>query len=1310
MKKLFLRILLTILIGMAIQMIFTQNAVKAYASTTTKYIAISGGSSHTVALKEDGSVIAWGNNKYGQCNVPEGLTNVKAITAGNDFTVALKNDGSVIAWGNNNMGQCNVPSGLMNVKAIAAGYYHAVALKEDGSVVAWGYNGYGECNIPSNLTNVKAITAGFDFTAAIKEDGNVIAWGGNELGQCNIPSGLTNVKAIAAGCSHIIALKEDGSVVAWGNNNFGQCNIPSGLTNVKAISAGYFHTIALKKDGSIAAWGNNVNGECNIPQNLTNVIAISSGYYYNIVLKDDGSIAAWGDNLDGECNAPTELANVRTMSPGFGFTAALKTDGNILAWGHNFYKQCNIPSGLTNVKEIAAGTNHILALKEDGSVAAWGDNYLKQCNIPTGLTNVKAIAAGVDHSAALREDGSVVAWGNNIHGQCNVPTGLTNVKAIAAGYDFTAALKEDGTVVAWGYNNYGQCNVPAGLTNVKAIAAGYDFTAALKEDGTVVAWGNNTHGQCNIPADLKNVKAVAAGYYHMAALKEDGTVAAWGDNSYGECKVPSNLTNVKSISAGGYNTAALKEDGGIVEFGEQNSFYPAENSTTEGPVVENPAVPGLQSLQATPEVKVELGGSIRVVDNIKISAILNDGSIKNGLEYLNNYLINDDPNLAGIIEMPGDGTIRGLKLGTTYIYFKYLGTYASIKVSVIKLVSLIVKPAAIKVELGGNIRIVDNIKISATFSDGSIKNGLEYLNNYSINDDPKLAGIIKMPGNGTICGLKTGTTYIYFKYLGTYANIKVTVIKLVSLAAKPMRVSVELGGSIRIVDNIKISGIYNDGSIKKGLEYLNNYSIDDDPKLAGIISIPGDGTIRGLKTGTTYIFFKYLKVYTKGIRIDVIKLQSLKASPAAISVQEGSSIKLSDIVKVTGTYSDGSSKIISQSKGIYSMPSNSYASIDKNGNVYGIKSGGSATANFVYNGKQCSILIKVTVNIAKKIVTTLKTLKPSADVAIYYPVIDGQTYRVYDLRHMSFDSNYDLINTGYCYVFLDYNWNLVKDPNILIKLDTIRKANYMFEQYYAYYVKHNNSWLTDMYNEQTKNYNGYIVSTGIMNVCQKLSSALITVGTGDITVKAAVKETLILAGKSYLEDAVKPDKLMSSVIVCIGYDRLQYVKALDQFYINQCIEKEDRILDYNKACEYIEDTDRAAGIINAIEARNIAAGIDEDSDPSTLLIDYWKDVFSDAIMDVKYKEISWLPATLSPEFIETCNTYLEEGDLTETTGQLAKVSWLFEDLHNSLQSCELHIKNDESGNCPNTINYKFIAPIKSSSSSGGGSTGSGGGW
>ena len=52
-----------------------------------------------------------------------------AIDAGGYHTVALKQDGTVVAWGYNDEGQTKVPAGLSGVVAIAAGGFHTVVLK-----------------------------------------------------------------------------------------------------------------------------------------------------------------------------------------------------------------------------------------------------------------------------------------------------------------------------------------------------------------------------------------------------------------------------------------------------------------------------------------------------------------------------------------------------------------------------------------------------------------------------------------------------------------------------------------------------------------------------------------------------------------------------------------------------------------------------------------------------------------------------------------------------------------------------------------------------------------------------------------------------------------------------------------------------------------------------------------------------------------------------------------------------------------------------------------------------------------------------
>ena len=281
-----------------------------------------------------GAVVASvGDLMVGAEDLQTGASHAKAIDAGMDFSLALKTDGTVVAWGTNDHGQGSVPSGLSSVSAIAAGSYHAVALKSDGTVVAWGRNDGGQTAVPAGLSGVKAIAAGGDFNLALKKDGTVVGWGLYGFGQINIPAGLSDVTAIAAGDSHSLALKSDGTVVGWGNNDSGQAKVPAGLTGVTAIAAGSYFSLALKRDGTVVAWGDGHYGQLAVPAGLSDVTAIAAGGYHCLALKRDKTVVAWGSNGVGQLAVPAGLSDVIAIAGGNGESLALRSDGTVVAWG-----------------------------------------------------------------------------------------------------------------------------------------------------------------------------------------------------------------------------------------------------------------------------------------------------------------------------------------------------------------------------------------------------------------------------------------------------------------------------------------------------------------------------------------------------------------------------------------------------------------------------------------------------------------------------------------------------------------------------------------------------------------------------------------------------------------------------------------------------------------------------------------------------------------------------------------------------------------------------------------------------------------
>ena len=630
---------------------------------------VAGGFRHAAARRSDGTVWTWGTNVDGELGVGPGqgetstpvqvpgLTGVSAVSSTLFHTLALRSDGTVWAWGYNAQGALGdgttanrfTPvhvSGVGGVVAVATGYLHSIAVDGDGTVWAWGSNGVGQLGDGTKTNRLVPVAIG----------------------------GLPAVLAAAAGRRHSLALATDGTVWAWGNNEYGQLGngttaesltpvqVP-GLTGVTALAAGFFHSLALKADGSIWAWGRNANGgmigdgtgqdalsPVQVP-GLTGVTALSASQWHNLARRSDGSVWAWGRSGFGQCGRSFEwiqplaeevpdLAGAIAVAAGEGMSFAVLADGSTVTWGaangasgdglRVFAALPEVVPGAPPARELSIGGGAVLALTEDGSVWSWGQNDSGQLGTGTtgmvtqgptqvpGLVDIVAVSQGYTHGLALDNGGHVLSWGANYNGQLGdgsrpgpspspalVP-GLDAITAVGAGWDVSFAVRDDGSLWAWGWNSNGlladgttttrpEPSAIAGLPPVRAVATqvfAY-HCLALAEDGTVWAWGSNANGRLGdgttedrrTPVqvqELSDVVQIALTTWGTSyALDTAGRVWSWGaatlgqlgDGSTSDRWLPAmipGLENVVEIAAGDTHAFARTASGEVLGWGRND--------------------------------------------------------------------------------------------------------------------------------------------------------------------------------------------------------------------------------------------------------------------------------------------------------------------------------------------------------------------------------------------------------------------------------------------------------------------------------------------------------------------------------------------------------------------------------------------------------------------------------------------------------------------------------------------------------------------------------------------------------------------
>ncbi len=238
---------------------------------------------HTLALKADGTVLACGDDSFGQCGV-EKWQRVKAVCAGAYHSVALFADGTVAAVGRNDEGQCETAD-WRDIIAIAAADYATFGLKADGSVVCCGYNDY---YMLPDWPKVTAIAGGSYALAALRADGTALL--SHESARSDE---LTELVDIAVNTGFAVGLRADGTAVCAAADL-------SAWHELVAVDASPNAVLGLDAQGAVHArfFCAGAGEDFSAPDG---VVAMAAGGTHCVFVRSDGTLAAWGENGHGEC-------------------------------------------------------------------------------------------------------------------------------------------------------------------------------------------------------------------------------------------------------------------------------------------------------------------------------------------------------------------------------------------------------------------------------------------------------------------------------------------------------------------------------------------------------------------------------------------------------------------------------------------------------------------------------------------------------------------------------------------------------------------------------------------------------------------------------------------------------------------------------------------------------------------------------------------------------------------------------------------------------------------------------------------------
>jgi alpha-tubulin suppressor-like RCC1 family protein len=339
-----------------------------------------------------GVTYAWGNNQRGKLGdqsetqrtspvtVVGGYTDWINVSGGGFHSLGVRDDGTIWAWGNNDSGQLGnnattprsspliVVGGITDWIQVSAGYRHSLGLRADGTAWSWGYNNRSNLgdgttiaksspvSVVGGYTDWAQVSAGGQHSLGLRVNGTAWGWGEggngklgdnttvNKSSPVSVVGGFTDWIQLNGGTSHSLGVRANGTAWAWGSNQFGQLgdgttisksspvSVLGGFTDWIQVSAGYQHSLGVRANGTALAWGNNQFGRLgdgttlvrSIPVTVvggfTDWIQTSAGQRFGIGLRGNGSVWGWGINDNGQLGDNTLTSRLSPVSVVGGLT------------------------------------------------------------------------------------------------------------------------------------------------------------------------------------------------------------------------------------------------------------------------------------------------------------------------------------------------------------------------------------------------------------------------------------------------------------------------------------------------------------------------------------------------------------------------------------------------------------------------------------------------------------------------------------------------------------------------------------------------------------------------------------------------------------------------------------------------------------------------------------------------------------------------------------------------------------------------------------------------------------------------------